>query len=209
MWKMPKFSESPFSFFWGFFFKYSSNFFCHPYFISGSGAPVLPWISEPCYPTWAFEKVKQQMESGKQKSVAKQKGDGEKCKGMVVIPYVKGTSEIMSRLYKSYDIASAMKSHTTLRMELVHQFIKFLDIRYFTENRSKNHFSTSISCRRGLWGPFWTFENFDQKFSNFLTFVISPKIDLKDIFLHRYHVLGASGTLFRHSKILTKNFWIF
>ena len=47
------------------------------------------------YPTWAFEKVKQQMESGKQKSVAKQKGDGERCKGMVVIPYVKGTSERM------------------------------------------------------------------------------------------------------------------
>ena len=72
------------------------------------------------YPTWAFEKVKQQMESGKQKSVAKQKGDGERCKGMVVIPYVKGTSERMSRLYKSYNIASAMKPHTTLRRELVH-----------------------------------------------------------------------------------------
>ena len=72
------------------------------------------------YPTWAFEKVKKQMERGKQKSVAKQKGDGERCKGMVVIPYVKGASERMSRLYKSYNIASAMKHHTTLRRELVH-----------------------------------------------------------------------------------------
>ena len=72
------------------------------------------------YPTWAFEKVKQQMESGKQKSVAKQKGDGEKCKGMVVIPYEKGTSERMSRLYKSYNIDSTMRPHTTLRRELVH-----------------------------------------------------------------------------------------
>ena len=52
------------------------------------------------YPTWAFVKVKQQMQSGKQKCVTKQKGEGEKCKGIVVIPYVKGTSERMSRLYQ-------------------------------------------------------------------------------------------------------------
>ena len=38
------------------------------------------------YPIWAFVKVKQQMESGKQENVTKRKGDGEKCKGMVVMP---------------------------------------------------------------------------------------------------------------------------
>ena len=39
-------------------------------------------------------------------------------------------------------------------------------------------------CPRGPWGPFLDI----QKFSNFETFVISPKIDLKNIFLHRSHL---------------------
>ena len=39
---------------------------------------------------------------------------------MVVLPYVQGVTENISRTLKQYNIASAMKTHTTLRSLLVH-----------------------------------------------------------------------------------------
>ena len=43
-----------FSFSEDFFFKYSSNFSAIRIFFSGSGAPVLPWISKPCFKVQFF-----------------------------------------------------------------------------------------------------------------------------------------------------------
>ena len=39
---------------------------------------------------------------------------------MIVVPYVKGTSDRIARVMKQYKIATAMKPHCTIRSQLVH-----------------------------------------------------------------------------------------
>ncbi|XP_072039523.1 uncharacterized protein [Amphiura filiformis] len=72
------------------------------------------------YPSWSFEKVKQQMDTPKQKKKAIKKDETTKSKGLVVIPYVENVSERVARTLKSYNISAAMKPHCTLRNMLVH-----------------------------------------------------------------------------------------
>ena len=72
------------------------------------------------YPQWTFKKVKDQRNLPKTKRVTKKKDDQHRCKGMVVLPYVQGVTEKISRTLKQYDIAAAMKPHTTFRSLLVH-----------------------------------------------------------------------------------------
>ncbi|XP_072025262.1 uncharacterized protein [Amphiura filiformis] len=72
------------------------------------------------YPSWSFDKVKQQMDTPKQKKKAIKKDETTKSKGLVVIPYVEGVSERIARTFKSYNISAAMKPHCTLRNMLVH-----------------------------------------------------------------------------------------
>ena len=59
------------------------------------------------------------MKQPKKKDNNKNKDDN-KSKGMVVLPYVNGVSERVSRVLKQYNIASAMKPHSTLRSQIVH-----------------------------------------------------------------------------------------
>jgi len=56
----------------------------------------------------------------KQKEQRKKKDDGNKSKGMVVVPYVEGVSERFTRVLKQYNISTATKPHNTLRNLLVH-----------------------------------------------------------------------------------------
>ncbi|XP_072014982.1 uncharacterized protein [Amphiura filiformis] len=72
------------------------------------------------YPAWSVEKVKNQMAKPKPVKKRTKKSDATKSKGLVVIPYVEGVSERISRVFKSYNIATAMKPHCTLRNLLVH-----------------------------------------------------------------------------------------
>ncbi|XP_072041087.1 uncharacterized protein [Amphiura filiformis] len=53
------------------------------------------------YPNWTFEKVKDQMQSVKPKKVTKKTDENSKSKGMVVLPYVKGVTERVSRVMKN------------------------------------------------------------------------------------------------------------
>ena len=46
---------------------------------------------------------------------------------MVVLPYIKGTTDAIQRILKSHNIASAVKPHTTLRKMLVHPKDKIPD----------------------------------------------------------------------------------
>ncbi|XP_072030474.1 uncharacterized protein [Amphiura filiformis] len=71
------------------------------------------------YPKWAMDKVKQQM---KDKTTAKpQKKTTEiPIKGMVVIPYVEGTSEKLQRVFRKHGFTTAMKPTNTLKSVLVH-----------------------------------------------------------------------------------------
>ncbi|XP_072037593.1 uncharacterized protein [Amphiura filiformis] len=60
------------------------------------------------------------MESVKPKKSAKKTDDSTRSRGTVVLPYVKGVTERVSRVMKKYNVSTAMKPHNTLRRELVH-----------------------------------------------------------------------------------------
>ena len=79
-------------------------------------------LSECGYPRWALDKVKQQMQTKKsQPKQRKQKKDNETpTKGMVIIPYVEGLAERAQRVFKKYNIATAMRPTNTLKSLLVH-----------------------------------------------------------------------------------------
>ena len=72
------------------------------------------------YPGWTFEKVKGQMHAVKPKKDTKKKENKGQNRGMVVLPYVKGVTERVTRVLNSYDIAAASSPHNTIRNELVH-----------------------------------------------------------------------------------------
>ncbi|XP_072018360.1 uncharacterized protein [Amphiura filiformis] len=71
------------------------------------------------YPPWTIDRVKTQMGTPKEKKNNK-KDDNSKSRGLVVIPYVEGVSERIARTFKSYNIATSMKPHCSLRNMLVH-----------------------------------------------------------------------------------------
>ena len=73
------------------------------------------------YPEWSVKKVQEKMEEkqGKTKRRDKQQHK-EKMKGMVVIPYVKGLSEAVTRVFRKHRITTAMRPYRTLRQLLVH-----------------------------------------------------------------------------------------
>ena len=60
------------------------------------------------------------MQAPKKTKEKKKIDEGNKSKGMVVLPYVEGVSERISRTLKTYNIASAMRPHCSLRKMLVH-----------------------------------------------------------------------------------------
>ena len=69
-----------------------------------------------------MNKVKDQMTKKSQTKVKKSnpKPSESKSKGLVVIPYVNGVAECVQRVYKKYNVATAMKPYSTLRNLLVH-----------------------------------------------------------------------------------------
>ncbi len=65
------------------------------------------------YPKWSFERVNRQIQqkgatSGKRQE---RKDPNEKSRGMVVLPYIKGTTEQLRRVYRKYQIATSVKPH--------------------------------------------------------------------------------------------------
>jgi hypothetical protein len=72
------------------------------------------------YPNWAINKAKKDKEKQQQKKETRKKADDNQSKGLVVIPYVEGLSEKVSRVFKKHGFATAMKPHCTLRNMLVH-----------------------------------------------------------------------------------------
>jgi hypothetical protein len=75
------------------------------------------------YPRWSFEKVKAQIakkkEGGKDKRKKKNK-DSAGSKGLVILPYVKGVTEGISRILNKHRVSTAVKPLQTIRNILVH-----------------------------------------------------------------------------------------
>ncbi|XP_072018334.1 uncharacterized protein [Amphiura filiformis] len=73
------------------------------------------------YPNWTIDKVKSQRANKvKNKPNKKDKSNTDKSKGSIVIPYVAGVSEKISRIMRKHNVSTAMKPHTTIRNVLVH-----------------------------------------------------------------------------------------
>ena len=72
------------------------------------------------YPKWALDKVKQQRGNKQQKTQKKVKDKESPSKGMVIIPYVEGLAEKLQRVFKKYNISTAMRPTNTLKSLLVH-----------------------------------------------------------------------------------------
>ena len=68
------------------------------------------------YPSWALNKVTDSSKKKKNNNKTKDRN----YRSQVVIPYVEGVSDRVHRVLKKYGVATAMRSHTTLRRLLVH-----------------------------------------------------------------------------------------
>ncbi|CAH1258851.1 Hypp2092 [Branchiostoma lanceolatum] len=78
------------------------------------------------YPQWTFKKVEQQRSRPKQKG--KSKKQEEKARAMVVIPYIKGVTEPLERVFRKHNVSTAVRPKTTLRSLLVHPKDKLDDL---------------------------------------------------------------------------------
>ncbi len=65
-------------------------------------------------------KVKKQMGRSKEQTIKNRKDKKDKSRVLVVIPYVKGISEALERIYRKYNISTAMRPHMSLIKLLVH-----------------------------------------------------------------------------------------
>ena len=72
-------------------------------------------LSKCGYHKWAFDRVQQP----KKRTLKTNNDSDNKSKGQVVIPYIKGTSEALRRIYGKYGIRTYFKPTHTLRQLLV------------------------------------------------------------------------------------------
>jgi len=75
------------------------------------------------YPPWAWRKVEEQRNRKEETSERERKlkqNREEKPKGLVVLPYISGMSEALTRVFKKRGITTALKPHQTIRNILVH-----------------------------------------------------------------------------------------
>ena len=71
------------------------------------------------YPDWAVKKVKHDKNNPKPKKTIKT-NEADKSKGLVVVPYVAGLTERVSRVFRKHGFSTVSKPHRTLRNMLVH-----------------------------------------------------------------------------------------
>ena len=68
-----------------------------------------------------IDKVKEQQQKPKKGETRTKRSQTElKNKHIVIVPYVKGISKRAARVFKKFNISTAMKPHSTLRQVLVH-----------------------------------------------------------------------------------------
>ena len=72
------------------------------------------------YPEWAIGKGSNWVKGQTSKEKRKPRSDGSVSKGSVIMPYVKGTSEVLRRVFNKHNINVCFKPHRTIRQILVH-----------------------------------------------------------------------------------------
>ena len=75
------------------------------------------------YSMWTVDRVKEDMKMKEASRGGRRNGkkkEESKIRGMVVIPYVKGVSEAVSRVFRKHGVTTAMRPLHTLRRLLVH-----------------------------------------------------------------------------------------
>ena len=85
--------------------------------LSQEKAHVNSCLKQCGYPDWSLRKTEKNSEPKTKKD---KPTDRSQRKGMVTIPYIKGTSEALQRIFRKYNIASAMRPLSKLRSLLVH-----------------------------------------------------------------------------------------
>ena len=82
---------------------------------------ILKALKNCGYPDWTYKQVKGKILSKDKDKVETKKGkDSKKKRKQVVLPYVKGITETISRVYSKHGIATSCRPHCTLRKLLVH-----------------------------------------------------------------------------------------
>ena len=71
------------------------------------------------YPQWTILTVQRQIKTKTEDNIWKKTVEKDKNKGMVVLPYVQGLSETISRIMKNYNVNTAVKPHNTIKRSLV------------------------------------------------------------------------------------------
>ena len=74
------------------------------------------------YPEWTFRRVKHQKATKHQRDLdkIKKRKEGERSRGQVILPYVKGVTEGISRILNKHRVSTAVKPKQTIRNMLVH-----------------------------------------------------------------------------------------
>ncbi len=72
------------------------------------------------YPDWMIKKIKDQMNTSIEDKIKRRKEVKDKNKGLVVIPYIPGISELFSRVIKKHNVSTTTRPHITVRSLVVH-----------------------------------------------------------------------------------------
>jgi len=73
------------------------------------------------YPKWTFKEVRKRLNNKKDKTSEKKKEDHDnKVGARVTIPYVKGVSETLQRVFRRHGVATSLRPHKTIKQLLVH-----------------------------------------------------------------------------------------
>ena len=123
------------------------------------------------YLDWIIKKVKRQMETVKRKKVNRKAATQlpEVNKTTVVIPYVHGLSEAITRAHRRHGISSAMKPFQTIRSLLVHPKDKRRQqdsCECVYKIPCKNCDKTNIGETGRAFGVSYVFRNTDRKSQN-------------------------------------------
>ena len=77
---------------------------------------VVEALKQCGYPEWSFRRVRKQLSTKLERKREKnQRKEGERSRGQVILPYVKGVTEGVSRIFNKHSVSTAVKPLQTIR----------------------------------------------------------------------------------------------